>query len=355
MHSHFNHTGTRQVSCRLCGRPVDANMAAMRNGVCRAPACEAERTREASRAIQERDWRQYKQATADRLIRASRSIAAISERTGCTLQDIKVQMLPRQTRPMTGPDPDARAAFKDYLREIVDRSFEKTEAPTPSPGRDRQAEPERIVAQAACATCKGDCCNLGGKSNAFLNADVISEFRGLHPEMDADQVYEEYVSRLADVTPEGSCQYHGPLGCTLERFHRADICNLHHCRSLKYLLHLSGVVGDAPVALIALDEDGDGLDATLVKDGAWERIDTTDAPEIGADQADEIIGRGIAWLPEISPMIQPIREPEQARRECKWCGQSITINQASTTESCGAPACERQRMTELAREYAGDE
>lgn len=340
-----------QAACRLCGRPIDANMAALRNGICRAPACDAERNREAAHAIQQRDWDQYRNATARSLGKAAARIAALSDRTGCAPDSMKIQILPRQTRPMTGPDPDQRAAFKAYLREIIDQSFARDAAPEPVIGRAKHDAPEPAFAQASCATCKGDCCNLGGEHKAFLNADVISEFRALHPDWDADRVYRSYAERLAETTPEGSCQFHGSRGCTLDRDQRAQLCNSHHCRPLKYLLHLGGLVGDAPVALFALDEDGDGLDASLVDGDGWQRVDTGDAGDIGDERRDQIVGHGLAWLPEISPMIRPVHRPDASDRACRWCGQPIGINQAATVQSCGGADCERQRIAELARSY----
>ena len=87
-----------QVNCRLCGRQVDANVASMRDGICRAPACDAERNRLAATTIMERDWMQYRQATAHRLDRAADQIAAVSDRTGIAMEELKIQMLPRQIR-----------------------------------------------------------------------------------------------------------------------------------------------------------------------------------------------------------------------------------------------------------------
>lgn len=340
-----------QVHCRLCGRPMDRNMAAMRNNVCQAPACDAERTREAARTIQQRDWDQYRAATAYRLGKAAPQIAALSERTGCALDEMKVQMLPRQTRPMTGPDPDQREAFVAYLRRIVDESFAREPEPTRAPGRARHDQPEPAAVYASCSTCKGDCCNLGGDHNAFLNADVISEFRALHPDWDADRIFDSYTERLAEVTPLGSCQFHGPQGCTLQRDQRAQLCNSHHCRPLKYLLHLDGVIGDAPVALVALDEDGDGIEAAFLDGDEWRDVDVSDAGAVDQSRQDEIVGHGMGWLPGVSPMIQPIHRPDPSARACKWCGTPIGVNEAATTRSCGSQSCEHQRIAELARGY----
>lgn len=344
-----------QVNCRLCGRQMDANIASMRNGICRAPACDAERTRQAATAIMERDWTQYRQATAHRLDRAADQIAAVSDRTGIELDELKIHMLPRQTRPMTGPDPEERAAFKTYLREIVDQSFAEDVEPTRAPGRTRHDEPESVFTTASCSTCKGDCCNLGGPHKAFLNSGVVSEFRALHPDWDADQIYQAYEDRLADVTAMGSCQFHGEMGCTLDRDMRAQLCNSHHCRALKYLLQMRGLIGDAPVALIALDEEGDGREASVIENGEWRYVDVDNTDKIDdSETRDRIIGQGLAWLPDVSPALKPIQPSRQTVRECKWCGNSISANQLARTQSCGDSECERQRIVEVARAYKSD-
>ena len=341
-----------QAHCRLCGRPMDRNMAAMRNNVCQAPACEAQRTREAALQIQQRDWEQHKATNARRLAQAAPRIAVFAEAVEKPLDTFQIQMLPRQTRPMTGPDPEEREAFLEHLEEIIEKSFATDPEPTRAVGRAKHDAAEPAAVYASCSTCKGDCCNLGGPSKAFLNADVISEFRALHPDWDAEQILNSYVERLPDVTPLGSCQYHGVKGCTLQRDQRAQLCNSHHCRPLKYLLHLSGVIGDKPVALIALDEEGDGLDATLLQDGAWEAVETGDPEGLSQAETDQVIGHGMAWLPEVSPMIRPVHRPAAEAHVCRWCGQTIDVNLATTTQSCGAEACEAQRMTELARSYS---
>ena len=327
----------------------------MRDGICRAPGCEAERTRLAATAIMERDWMQYRRTTAERLDRAADQIAALSERSGIGLDELKIQMLPRQTRPMTGPDPDERVAFKTYLREIVDQSFAEESEPARAPGRVTHDEPESVFTTASCSTCKGDCCNLGGEHNAFLNADVVSEFRALHPDWDADQIYQAYEERLADVTALGSCQFHGELGCTLDRDMRAQLCNSHHCRALKYMLQMRGLIGDAPVALIALDEEGEGRKASVIQNGEWRYVDVENAEKIDdATRRDQIVGNGLAWLPDVSPAIKPIQPSGAPTHVCKWCGQPIDANQAIRTQSCGSGACERQRTAELAKAYAAD-
>ena len=339
--------------CRFCGRAMDHNTAAMRNGVCEAPECDTRRLRESGHAILQREWDQYRDQARAAFGAAAPALDAMAEATGSTVEDMTLMALPHQTRPMVAAEPGRQAAMVAHLEAIVAESFAGKDGDPVTLTRERIEAPEGPFATAACSTCKGHCCALGASNNAFLSAESITQFRRHNPDMDAEQVLDAYVDRLAGETPEGSCVFHGARGCTLDRTQRSDICNRHYCRPMVLLMELEAARGADTVALVAHDQDGGTALATFSAGAGWSPVEPAEIPAIPPARARAVVAHGLGRLPETSPMITddepaPVGPP----RTCRWCGQEIGIIAASTSRSCGAADCERQRVTEMARAYS---
>ena len=242
-------------ACSECGRPMDANTAALRGGICEAPDCEAARIRAASRAGVQREWDQYRDKLRRTYATHAPAIAAAAGAAGVAPKRTTFLAIPLQTRPMTEPDDARREAFLDHLARIVGQAFRADPPDTVRHGSKVAEAPEAAVTQAACATCKGHCCRLGGTSNAFLDADAIARFRARNPDLSPDQVIAAYADRLAPLTPEGACLFQGDRGCTLDRDQRADYCNVMYCRDLFRLLKVDTTHGPGPFTLVATDDD----------------------------------------------------------------------------------------------------
>jgi hypothetical protein len=95
-------------------------------------------------------------------------------------------------------------------------------------------EPEGFagrVARTACALCKGWCCKNGGE-HAYIDERTMARVRRARPELDARGVLRLYCEQVPAVGFEGSCVFHGPEGCTLDRLLRSDVCNSYFCSGL---------------------------------------------------------------------------------------------------------------------------
>ncbi|MCA8960211.1 MAG: hypothetical protein KDC38_06840 [Planctomycetes bacterium] len=143
----------------------------------------------------------------------------------------------------TSPLPDdRRSIFEEHLRSIVDAVLGGPLGPPSEAATGKleerggeqpiSASPELV--SAACALCRGHCCNLGGDT-AFLDTSTIVRVIADEPEIERDRLLETYRHLLPERTFTGSCVYHGETGCTLPRTLRADICNRFHCRGLQVL------------------------------------------------------------------------------------------------------------------------
>lgn len=143
-------------------------------------------------------------------------------------------LLPAMDRPVVPLPRMRRAAFRANLRRFLRTGGTGAERTDPAP-----ASP---LVQAGCGVCRGHCCRLG-QNHAFLDG---SDFGGL---AGAD-AYRWYVRMLPPESVEGSCVFHGPLGCVLPRERRAPICNRYECDGLDQ----AAVSGARRLA--AVDEDG---------------------------------------------------------------------------------------------------
>jgi hypothetical protein len=87
------------------------------------------------------------------------------------------------------------------------------------------------VARTACTLCQGWCCK-GGEEHAYLDERTMARVRRARPELDARGVLRLYSEHVPAEGYEKSCVFHGPLGCTLDRALRSDVCNNYFCSGL---------------------------------------------------------------------------------------------------------------------------
>jgi hypothetical protein len=89
----------------------------------------------------------------------------------------------------------------------------------------------RVLA-AGCATCRGHCCEGGGE-HAYIDERTMARVRHDNPDYGASAIIQLYLKRLAPLSYRGSCLFHGPEGCTLDRALRAELCNAYYCNGLR--------------------------------------------------------------------------------------------------------------------------
>ena len=154
---------------------------------------------------------------------------------------------PMQRRPVLPTSPKMRKAFEAYLDDLILRAF--ADEPGPPEPRSHDAEHgERI--ESACMLCHGHCCLNGGPSNAFLTVEDVNRFRRENLGATPDDVRAAYYALMPEKTVLMSCVFHGPVGCTMPRTMRSDLCNSALCSSQRHLIE-GAAGGDTAAVLIA--------------------------------------------------------------------------------------------------------
>jgi hypothetical protein len=123
-------------------------------------------------------------------------------------------------------------------------------------GSPLRPEPDGFVgevARTACTLCRGWCCKGGGE-HAYLDERTMMRVRTARPELEARAVIRLYVERVPPEGYEGSCVFHGPLGCTLDRSLRSDVCNSYFCSGLGNFVKAV----DAASSVVVTAGEGDG-------------------------------------------------------------------------------------------------
>jgi hypothetical protein len=88
---------------------------------------------------------------------------------------------------------------------------------------------------AACASCRGYCCQRGGDI-AYLNAKTIAAIWNRLSHLSRDELVRAYIDAVPGLAFEGSCIFHTALGCNLPRSMRSHICLNYLCPPLKEAL-----------------------------------------------------------------------------------------------------------------------
>ncbi len=154
---------------------------------------------------------------------------------------------PMQRRPVLPTSPKMRKACEVYLDDLIKRAFASEPG---APGhRSHDAEHgERI--ESACMLCHGHCCLNGGPSNAFLTVEDVNRYRRENIGATPDDVRQAYYAVMPEKTVLLSCVFHGPMGCTMPRTMRSDLCNSVLCISQRHLIE-GEEAGDTAAILIA--------------------------------------------------------------------------------------------------------
>jgi len=153
-----------------------------------------------------------------------------------------------------------RRAFAAHLRKIIAEAFAEP-APRVRP-TSRNTAP-LAATQAACATCRGQCCSHGGE-HAYLDEDTIRRVVRERPRLGARGVAALYRARLGKESFAGSCVFHDAQGCRLPRELRSDLCNEFYCSALKVFVrdHAAAV----PPRLRIVAKSAAGVQRVMVVD-----------------------------------------------------------------------------------------
>jgi len=182
---------------------------------------------------------------------------------------VPLVMLPAIRRPLTELPELRKQAFRAHLLQMID---EATTDPNANPEERTSSEAAPAVAAVldrACGLCQGACCTTAG-THAYVTAQTIRGYLRLHPGAKPGDVLERYLSSVPERTIEGSCVFHGPMGCVLPREIRGDTCNWFFCLELRKYRQGANETGSASAFLVAatpetiqaselIDRNGSGI------------------------------------------------------------------------------------------------
>ena len=160
--------------------------------------------------------------------------------------DSRPVIVPRNEKALAPVSPERARRLRKHLVTTLRRM--RGRAWFASPLRPEPQGFAARVAHTACFLCRGWCCK-GGGDHAYLDEPTLSRVRSARPDLNARSVVRHYLERVPEAGYEGSCLFHGPRGCTLERSVRSDVCNSYFCAGLDAYMRS----GDAkePVVVIA--------------------------------------------------------------------------------------------------------
>jgi hypothetical protein len=164
--------------------------------------------------------------------------------------DTEPVMVPRSERPFASISPLRIWRLRKHLVLALRRMRGRTWFASPA-----RPEPAGIAARVvltACTLCQGWCCK-GGGDHGYLDEPTLARVRADRPELSAHAVVRLYLARVPETGYAGSCLFHGPRGCTLDRTMRSDVCNSYFCAGLDAYLKSGDL--EAPVQIIAGEGD----------------------------------------------------------------------------------------------------
>ncbi len=166
------------AACAWCGIPIGRHKAVTTRS-CGRPACESRRMAEVSARVEHRQHEQQLALVAALETAWAPQLDAAAGALGVGRDALVVGVVPRQDAPVLPLPAARRAAFAAHLAAIAAEGFaidRPGEYWSPESATDRAA-PETGLAIAACSTCQGSCCRLGGPQMAFLTARDVCRYR----------------------------------------------------------------------------------------------------------------------------------------------------------------------------------
>jgi hypothetical protein len=234
--------------CTVCGRPL--SLRELSSGVCTAWECRRVAGADEARRQRERDEALEKQATS---LRHQAAGSFGIRKPGSFL----MAYIPASVSRITHLPARRRREFRDHLNQLIDQALaspaveqdQVTISPTVQDVRSGAAS------AAACACCKGFCCQGGRRERAYLNVQTIQRYMMAHKDQGSRDVLAAYMSHVGDQTYQESCVYHRADGCSLPRDMRSDICNQFFCIGLREFRRSLPSTGPVRGFFVAIAQD----------------------------------------------------------------------------------------------------
>ncbi len=238
------------IFCRVCGIHVSNVADGNTDDLCRSSFCQRKDSSNASRA-------RAQECLTDRAYRRQELAEMVKERTSALRPgfnqngSLSIVVLPFLEHNLKPPSIERlRRVEAGFLRLATHANALNQEAVSQPPQPSLPAESNEPTSTqselsasenrfarlngAACGTCGGKCCNLGG-DDAFLNSEKFREILLARPDAGPADIVAEYMARIPAETFQDSCIFHGLAGCGLAREQRAITCNTYLCTSLQDL------------------------------------------------------------------------------------------------------------------------
>lgn len=266
----------RKNECACCGDELDAHQAAS-SGVCDRQRCREWKIAQVGAELLQRRRRQILERLFEE---AAPSVSTAAAAIGGEPDTVVRAIVPWQARPVEPLPQERRAAFHEHLRWIAEDGF-LAEPPGEDEERAGIERDEPPVLSAACAVCRGRCCDRGGVT-AMLGEDDVGRWRARNPGAAAAQFVADYMTALPEETVAGSCVCLTAAGCALPRHMRSDWCNASQCA------------------------ERDALQAALAESGGDRVVFVAD------DAARERAGAVAGWSPQTGAVEAPVVEAAPA-------------------------------------------
>lgn len=214
----------RDRRCVICDRTLSARQT---QKTCDNARCRDEYNRQCAREAFEKELQGYRRE-------ALRIRKQMADRQGAPVpSSVPLAILPSNDLPLATLPEERKEALREHLRALVAEALADPERSCETePQRTPRHEDEAAFLRGACALCRGRCCQDGG-NNAFLTADTMREYFEQHPGRDVEEVVEDYLCYVPQISYEGSCIYHAESGCTLPREMRSEVSRNFYCIDLR--------------------------------------------------------------------------------------------------------------------------
>jgi hypothetical protein len=149
--------------------------------------------------------------------------------------------LPGCDRPLTAVEPARRQALAAHLEAVVaDVSFAAIDRPNGTGVTQSSAD-----FRAACAACRGHCCQKGG-DDAYLDFESVGLAWGRFPHLSKEELVAAYLGAVPARSFADSCIFHAEHGCNLPETMRSPVCGAYLCAPLLELQ--TSLAGKPPAA-----------------------------------------------------------------------------------------------------------
>lgn len=263
--------------CEFCGRKLTATQGVSR-GICDSIECHHRMIEKVGTELLARK-RKENAAYRDRMFAENAEPVAAAKAAIGADGPVATAVVPYQEKRPVPLPADRRDAFARHMRAIAEMAFAEPAPEADLSYREDLEAPEAGYLAAACASCRGGCCEIGGDTACLSYVDVM-RYRQRAPQATIEAVIEDYVSRVPAAAVEGSCVYHTQRGCALPRDLRNDQCNEFHCRALKTLKEVWEEAGSGHAVVIAADQ-GEMRNVAGYSDAAG-RVEVAERPSAPA-------------------------------------------------------------------------